>query len=466
MKIESKIILSNVVNIGLILLIGFFAMQNLNQMQTKLRFVEIADDLNADLLEMRLTEKNYFIFHKLDFLSDIQNKIQRVQQSLDSARKDIIRAVGEDDFVLLKSHLKHYSDIVDEVRQNSHVDVELDSRLSAEGRMLREFSSTITSLERKAENDIISRSKLILFYSFWVILICAVFVSHFISQKILLSLREIEKLAKSISKGNFKRIEGAIPDDEFGSVMSAINSMSEELRNREEDLIQSKKLASLGILTAGVAHELTNPLNNISMMAQTYAEMYDNLDKAQRIEFMDKVENETERIKEIIKNLLDFSKPKEAQLKETDINAVMQKTLKLMQNMLDISNIKTKLDFVPDLPSVLIDEYQILQVLVNLITNAVQSMQAGKTLFLATRPGSGGDSVEIKVMDTGRGISREFLPHIFDPFFTTKGEGGTGLGLSVSYGIIKKHKGDIRVESMLGVGTTFTIELPVYKKTG
>ena len=466
MKIESKIIFSNVVNIGLILLIGFFAIRNLNLMQTKLRFIEIADDLNATFLEIRLAEKNYFIYHKQDFLFDIHEKIERAEQSLDSARKDIIRAVGENNFVLLKSHLKLYSDIVNEVYQSSHVDIYLKARLNDEGKRLREFSNTITSLERKGENDIILRSKLILFYSFWAILICAASVSHFISQKILLSLREIEKLAKSISKGSFKGIKGAIPDDEFGSVMAAINSMSEELRNREEALIQSKKLASLGILTAGVAHELTNPLNNISMIAQTYAELYDNLGKAQRIEFMDKVEKETERIKEIIKNLIDFSKPKEANLKETDINAVMQKTLKLMQNMLDISNIKTKLDFVPDLPYVLIDEYQILQVLVNLITNAVQSMEAGRTLFLATRLGSGGDSVEIKVMDTGKGIPREFLPHIFDPFFSTKGEGGTGLGLSVSYGIIKKHNGDIRVESLVGVGTTFTIELPVYKKTG
>src|SRR5208282_2695792 len=167
--------------------------------------------------------------------------------------------------------------------------------------------------------------KFILLYSFFAILICAVTMSHFISRKILLSLREIEKLAKSISKGNFKRIEGAIPEDEFGSVMAAINSMSEELMNREDALIQSKKLASRGILTAGVAHELTNPLNNISMIAQTYAELYDQLDRSQRIEFMSKIENETERIKEIIKNLLDLSKPKEANLKETDIDTVMQK---------------------------------------------------------------------------------------------------------------------------------------------
>ncbi len=467
MKIESKIIFSNVFNIGLILLISFFAMQNLNLMLTKLRFVEIADDLNASFLEMRLAEKNYFIYQKQDFLLDIKEKIEGTEHLLDTAGKDIILAVGENNLALLKLHLSHYADVVDDVQKSSHVDINLNTRFRGEGQKLREFSNTITRLERKRVNDIISESKGILFYSFWVILLCAVFVSHFLSQKILLSLREIEKLAKSISNGNFKRIEGEILDDEFGSVMTAINSMSEELSNREEDLIQSKKLASLGILTAGVAHELTNPLNNISMIAQTYAEMFDNLDRAQKIEFMDKVEKETERIREIIINLLDFSKPKEAKLKETDINTVMQKTIKLMQNMLDISNIKTKFDFAPDLPHVLIDEYQILQVMVNLITNASQSMQEGSSLFLGTRLGSGGDSVEIKVMDTGKGIPREFLPHIFDPFFSTKGEeGGTGLGLSVSYGIIKKHNGDIRVESKVGVGTTFTIELPVYKKTG
>jgi signal transduction histidine kinase len=463
MKIENKIVFYNVFNIGLILLIGFFAMQNLNLMLTKLRFVEIADDLNASFLEMRLAEKNYFIYQKQDFLFDIKEKIESTEQLLDSAGMDIIRAVGENNFVSLKSHLKHYSDVVDEVRKSSHSDMYLNARFRTEGKKLREFSNTITRLERKGVNDIISRSKSILFYSFWAILICALFVSHIISQKLVRSLREIEKLAKSISNGNFNRIEGKILGDEFGSVITAINSMSEELRHREEALIQSKKLASLGILTAGVAHELTNPLNNISMIAQTYTELYDELDRSQKIEFMRKVESETERIKEIIKNLLDFSKPKEANLKETDIDTVMQKTLKLMQNMLDISNIETKLHFSRDLPHVFIDESQIVQVLVNLITNAVQSMQEGGTLFMATRWGSGGDSVEIKVMDTGKGIPPEFLPHIFDPFFSTKGEGGTGLGLSVSYGIIKNHNGDIRVESKVGVGTTFTIELPVYK---
>ena len=99
-------------------------------------------------------------------------------------------------------------------------------------------------------------------------------------------------------------------------------------------------------------------------------------------------------------------------------------------------------------------------------TGPIQAMAPGGKLFIATRAGKGGDSVEITVKDTGRGIQPEFLPHIFDPFFSTKGEGGTGLGLSVSYGIIRNHKGDIRVESKPGVGTTFTVELPACKEAG
>ncbi len=462
MKIEKRIILSNIFNIGLILLIGLFAIQNLNLILTKLRFVEIADDLNASFLEMRLSEKNYFLYKDESALFDIRGKIDSTLRSIDAASGDIYRAVGADNLALLKKYLMSYSDAVEEVRKGEGGE-EAQTALRTEGKRLKEFSETVTLLERKRVNEIITTSKRVLFYSFWAILFLAILVSHSISQRILRSLREIERLAMSISRGNFKRIEGVHPGDEFGSVINAINFMSAELSHREEQIIQSKKLASLGILTAGVAHELTNPLNNISMIAQTYAEAYDKLSAEDRIDFMNKVEQQTERIKSIIKNLLDFSKPKEANLREADINTVIKGTVSLVQNMLDVSNIDTKLNLSADLPKVLVDEHQIQQVLVNLVTNAVQAMSSGGRLFITSRHGNNGDSVEIAVMDSGKGISPEFLPHIFDPFFSTKGEGGTGLGLSVSYGIIKNHKGDIRVESRVGTGTTFTIELPVYK---
>lgn len=352
MKIERKIILSNVFNFTLIILIGFFAFQNLNLVLTKLRFVEIADDLNASFLEMRLSEKNYFLYKDSAALFDIKEKIENTMKSIEMVKSDIVKAIGENNLELLETYLKRYSNVVDEVKSTPNFDMQLESKFRTEGKKLREFSRKITDLERARVNVIIASSKSVLFYSFWAILILAISVSHFISQKILKSLRKIEKLAICISEGNFEKIEGIGSRDEFGSVMAAINSMSEELKNREEQIIQSKKLASLGILTAGVTHELTNPVNNISMTAQTYIELYDKLSREDRIGFMGIIEEETERIRDIVKNLLDFSKPKEANLKSADINVVMQKSLKLVQNMLNVSNIETELNLAGALPPV------------------------------------------------------------------------------------------------------------------
>jgi two-component system, NtrC family, sensor kinase len=457
MKIERKLIVTNVMYGAFIILIGYFAFQNMNLVLAKLRFVEIADDLNASFLEMRLSEKNFFLYRHEDALNEIREKLETTKKTIDTLRPDIIRAIGVTDLKQLESNLTAYARVIGQAGDRG---LAWEIRLRAAGKKLREFSGSITHLERTRVNDIILSSKRILIFSFWAILFAALLMGHFISQKILRSLRQIELLAKSISGGNFHKIEGFRSNDELGAVIAAINSMSEELGHREEELIQSKKLASLGILTAGVAHELTNPLNNISMIAQTYEELYDKLSEHDRIEFMTTVQAETERIRQIVKNLLDFSKPKDARPNEADINAVIKKTLTLVQNMVDVSNIETTVNLGEDLPHVFVDEHQIQQVLVNLITNAVQAMSPGGRLVITSRKGKKGDSVEIGVADTGKGIQPEFLPHIFDPFFSTKGEGGTGLGLSVSYGIVRHQGGEIRVESLPGVGTTFTIELP------
>ncbi|MEJ2658422.1 MAG: ATP-binding protein, partial [Desulfobacterales bacterium] len=276
------------------------------------------------------------------------------------------------------------------------------------------------------------------------------------------SLRQIEKTAHSISEGNFIETEEKISNDELGSAMKAINSMCEELKTRHEQLVQSKKLSSLGILTAGVAHELGNPLNNISMVAQTYTELYDHLSKAERLDYMNTVEEECSRIKNIVQNLLDFSRPKQTDFKVKDINSVVKSSLRLVQNMLHVSGVETQLNLQTELPPVFIDENKIQGVLVNLYTNAIQAMTPGGTLFIRTILENNTSHILIEIEDTGTGISPKFINNIFDPFFSTKGTQGTGLGLSISYGIVKNHQGEIRVKSKIGQGTTFTIELPIY----
>jgi two-component system NtrC family sensor kinase len=463
MKLVHKITLGNGLGIISIILIAVFSYHEFDLVLAKLRFAEIADSLDASFLRMRLSEKNYFLYQEPSELSSIKDELKESHLTVESLSPDIIKAVGEQNWKKLKLYLNQYEQEVDELGGNNKTapDMQMDVRES--GRKLRLFSENMISLERKAINEILSASKKTLLAFFCFIIFFAITSSYVFFSKIFKNLRRIEKTANAISAGNFMKIEGNISDNELGSVMKAINTMCEELETRHEQLIQSKKLASLGILTSGVAHELGNPLNNISMVAQTYLELYDRLRSEDRIAYMKTVLEESERIKKIVQDLLDFSKPKKADFKVASINQVVRNSLKLVQNTLDISKIKSRLELEENLPAVFIDEDRIREVLVNLLSNAVHAMPSGGTVIIRTSLSKDQDNIVIEVEDTGCGIRQEFISYIFDPFFSTKGAEGTGLGLSISYGIIRRHNGKMDVRSKVGVGTTFVIELPVYR---
>ena len=453
MKLVHKITLGNALGIISIILIAVFSYHEFNLVLAKLRFAEIADSLNASFLRMRLSEKNYFLYKDPSELSAIKDEIKESHLKVESLSPDIIKAIGEQNWKRLKSYLNQYEQEVDGLEGNNKAAPDMQMNIRESGRKLKFFSENMIRLERKTINEILSASKKTLLAFFCFIIFVAIFKN----------LRRIEKTACAISEGNFMKIEGNIQDNELGSVMKAMDTMCEELETRHEQLIQSKKLASLGILTSGVAHELGNPLNNISMVAQTYLELYDRLRSEDRIEYMKTVLAESERIKKIVQDLLDFSRPKKADFKVADINSVVGNSLKLVQNTLDISRIKSQLNLKEDLPAVFIDEDRIREVLVNLLSNAVHAMPSGGTVFIRTKPAKNNDNIIIEVEDTGKGIPQEFISHIFDPFFSTKGAEGTGLGLSISYGIVRRHNGKMEVKSKVGAGTTFFIELPIYR---
>lgn len=462
MKLVHKIILGNVLGIVTIVLISFFSYHEVKLIQAKLRFVEIADNLNASFLEMRLSEKNYFLYKDPLALQSIKTELHESEQMIRSMRENIITAVGTENFKKLHSNLKIYGEEVEKIDKSGKNVKVLEAGIREAGRALRMFSESIIKLERNKVNQIISASSKGLLYFFCLVLFMATTSSYIFFSKIFKSLRQIEKTANSISEGNFLETECKITNDELGSAMQAINSMCVELKTRHEQLIQSKKLASIGVLTAGVAHELGNPLNNISMVAQTYNELYDDLNRAERLDYMNTVLEECSRIKNIVQNLLDFSRPKKTDFKVSDINTVIKNSLRLVQNMLHVSGVETRLNLQKELPMVYIDENKIQGVLVNLYTNAIQAMPPGGTLSIRSFFENDSGHIMIEIEDTGTGISPEFISNIFDPFFSTKGTQGTGLGLSISYGIIRNHQGEIRVKSDVGAGTIFTIELPVY----
>ncbi|TVM32530.1 two-component sensor histidine kinase [Oceanidesulfovibrio marinus] len=460
MTIKRTLILHGVIIIGLLALMGMFAVHDVGTLTTSSRYMEIQEGLNASFLQMRLYEKNYFLFKDDQAMRDILSIIKAAGKTLDSFSDAMIPAIGEAKYQALRNSLSQYEHEAQLIAESGTRDVVAETTLREFGRRLLELSTRLTREERAKIDKIITKAKRGMLASFLIFLVLAVFLTPLIYRRIFSSMKKVTMLARDISKGRFRIIDGKVPDDEMGTVITAMNSMSQELRLREDELVQSKKLGSLGVLTAGVAHEITNPLNNISMIAQTYQEMYDMLPREKRIEFMDQVLSECERIRAIVVNLLDFAKPKVASFSPGDINEVINRTLGLVQNMLDVSDIEVHLDLDSGIPTVNMDKHQINQVFVNIITNAIQAMKPGQDLTIRTTTTEKRDEVHIVIEDTGKGMSPETLSHIFDPFFSTKGVDGTGLGLSVSYGIVKNHSGTITASSEVDKGTTFEIHLP------
>ncbi len=229
----------------------------------------------------------------------------------------------------------------------------------------------------------------------------------------------------------------------------------------EEQIVQTEKLTSLGLLAAGVAHEVNTPLAVISNYIQMLAKQIPSSDPRQQL--IEKVVKQTFRASEIVNNLLNFSRTGAAEFTEVNLNAVVEETLSLVAHPFRTAQVQVTRNLQQELPPVLGSNNKLQQVFLNLFMNARDAMPAGGMVEIRTASHNG--SVEIEITDNGSGIPHENLNRIFDPFFTTKSSGrGTGLGLSVSYGIIKEHAGKVDVRSAQGKGTTFRLEFPAARK--
>jgi two-component system NtrC family sensor kinase len=242
--------------------------------------------------------------------------------------------------------------------------------------------------------------------------------------------------------------------------LRGIQQMKEELEKTQMQLLQSEKMASLGRLAAGVAHQLNNPLSGITLYTRLAMEEYNLEEGAQKD--LTRVLEDAERCRATVKELLEFARQTKYSRRPQDINRAITRTLFLLENQTLFQNIDVEKYLDPELPLVHSDIQQMNHLFMNIILNAAQAMEGKGDLKVKTSYLPDKDQVRIEISDTGPGIPDDILPHIFDPFFTTKQEGeGTGLGLSLVYGIVKNQGGVIKADNLPGGGAAFIIDLPV-----
>ncbi len=299
-----------------------------------------------------------------------------------------------------------------------------------------------------------------------VLFAVAALVSLIFARRLSKPLEHLAEAAEKVGKGDFDITLTSASGDEIGALSHSFNQMTDELREREAKLaganaalVQSEKLAASGQLGAGIAHEVKNPLAGILGYAQLTLRKLE--DDSPFKKNLDIIESETRRCTDIISNLLQFARQETAQMAATEINPVVEAALRIVDHQLGVNNVKIKKELGADLPLCLANANQLQQVVMNFAINAQQAMGSdGGDLTVRTRSGTSGEVV-IEVEDNGPGIPDDIKAKIFEPFFTTKPAGqGTGLGLSVTYGIIEDHDGQIQIEDVSGGGTRFVVSLP------
>ena len=518
MSLKKKIALGFFISASIIAVLVVFGYSSFLEIRKEIRSLEFSDTIRSKSLQLRRHEKNFFLYRDdreietvhsyLRDLSDIlrQNNLTDRSGELASFRK-MIGEYGrrfERIEVLVRDFQKRFDGIKIAHQQYStffpliestllerplvNAEVLSTASLLHSGdplvRILRELDGEINAL-RKTGEDILIVSKdldatareraekhitslqtmtFILFPLFFMVGLIAQFV---IIQSIVRRLRMLALAIEKTGKGDFSSLSVHQEQDEIGMLINAFNRMEYDLTERDreltkknEELLSSRKLASIGILASGVAHELNNPLNNIHISAQIMEkELGDNCPAPVK-EITTDIIGQTRRMKQIVGDLLEFARGREPNLREVEIAELIMGAYKLVSTAADTANIHLTIDIEPRDLAIEADPEQMERVFINLFENAVDAMSG--TGDLSVRARKEVDMVKTEISDTGRGMLPDKVEKIFEPFYTTRDK-GTGLGLAIIFNIVRKHNGEISVKSEVGKGTVFTITMPARK---
>jgi len=452
-----------------VLVLSYYSHYVLNQ---KLQIIEAKNTLFNVILEARRYEKNYLLSLGREHIETAISYIERAKGMLDEIKSKFAKSTLSKNLEDITGDLLKYERSMEKIlnfhEKDGSLEVNIDTvdsyqeirtLVQRQGRKVTTDFENIITEERKYVQNLIKRSKMYHTIALAAIFLLSILTTLFLIINVNRPLKSIEDAVYKIARGQHTNIPTLSTGDEFESLVNSLNIMIHELNKRNEQILQSEKLASLGTLTSGVAHELNNPLNNISTSIQILIEEMEADYPEFKKELLVETERQVERARDTVKALLEFSREKSFSPEPVNFKDLVEQTIKLTRSEVPAS-IQLNTD-VPDALQVQIDPQRIQQVLINLIVNAVHAMEKGGVLSIAAFMLPDGNRFCFQVKDTGIGIPKENLTKIFDPFFTTKDIGmGTGLGLSTSHGIVEQHDGRIEVASQPGKGTTFTVILP------
>jgi signal transduction histidine kinase len=466
LNIRQKVSVGLVVCLLLVVGVAVVSFQYLQDVERKLHFVQVADDLSNIILEIRRYEKNFLLYAMEEDLTACVQYVQNGREVLSTIASEITYFQAAP----LVSRLQRAMDDYDAtMRQAQSVPsqglnelrAKVEERLREQGKLLVDLSNQLVDFERKRIINLIRSLKTQLFFTISIVAVAGLFLTVVVGKKIFRPLKVIEDTTRRIAQGDFHHIPVTNSRDETQRVVEAFNRMVAELEKRQEQLLQTRKLSSLGILASGIAHQLNNPLNNIATSCQILSEELEGGELEFNRRMLTNIDQEVFRARDIVKGLLEFSRAREFTLSLAPLSEAVNRAVRLIS-----SQTPPGVDIIKEVPAELVlnlDIQRMQEVFLNLIMNSIQAIEKppGQIRISAERDAAAREAV-IRVEDTGCGIRAEDLSRVFDPFFTTKQVGaGTGLGLSVVYGIIEKHHGSISVQSLPNEGTRFIIRLPL-----
>ncbi|HDZ83984.1 MAG TPA: HAMP domain-containing histidine kinase [Nitrospirae bacterium] len=550
--------------LGAILTYGY-----VNDVKEKQSFVQFADDMKENVLEIRRNEKNFLHYRNIDQIETIKNAITSFLDLTGKVSLETANQVGIEEINPLKESIQRYSELVNELGKNFQKEIKITGRVRKEGEKLEnivlsnklakeistsfvlrlrlletnymllhndksqlelsktlsqisnvtpfcydcspyinsihdlitvyrhsdnlakslqdngdsieEVTKTISDREREQISAYISMTQRRLLIGLFLLCILGPLFVYKTASYIAAPIKRLAEIARKIADGDINLRAPLKEHDETFSLAVSFNTMLDNLqqtqqslneslelvKEKQAQLVESEKRASMGFLVSGIAHELNNPLNNISLRAEIVSEEIKAFPNERIKNYVKDIVNQSKRAHKIINNLLDFARTrKSSDMEKQDIVRITEDSLNLVTNQFAINNIKI-IKHLPDIPfNVYGNRSKLEQILVSIINNAFQAMAGTGTLTVTVEPTDESKFIHIRIGDTGKGIPEANIKNVFEPFFTTKTPGdGTGLGLAISKTLVKEHKGEIHVESTVGEGTTFHITLPAFEET-